>query len=335
VAVIGQIPGVESAAAGLTVPYERTLNGGVTISDGPQAGHQVGTDEIYVTPGYFATLQMPILAGRDFTASDGPETQPVAIVNQTFARKFFYVSNPADAIGHIVDKTTRIVGVVADTQLSSGLSDDPAPLTSEETLYTPAAQFATGTNASMLAVLHTWFQPSWIVRYAHPIEGLSAQMQRALSGVDANLPFSGFYSMSDLMDTTLATQRIEVALLTAMAGLALLLSAIGIFSLVANMVLQRTREIGIRIALGSTIRQVMLKIGSSGLSASALGLMLGLVLCVFALRAMRSVLYGVGVYDATTILGVVFTLAAVTILATTLPVLKISRVDPAQTLREE
>lgn len=330
VAAMGQIPGVEDAAVGLNLPYERTLNGGLTISDGPQAGHQVGADQIYVTPHYFSTLQMPILAGRDFTASDGPDTQPVAIVNQTFARKFFQVSNPAEAIGHIVDKTTRIIGVVADTQLSSGLSDDATPLTSEETMYIPAAQVP----APLLGA-HVWFQPSWIVRYAHPVEGLSAQMQRALSGVDANLPFSGFYSLSDLMNTTLASQRVEVALLTVMAGLALLLSAIGIFSLVANMVLQRTREIGIRLALGSSVRQAMLKIGSSGLGASALGLLLGLILCIFALRAMRSVLYGIGVYDAPTIAAVVLTLAAIAVLATTIPVLKIARVNPAQTLRED
>jgi macrolide transport system ATP-binding/permease protein len=330
VAAIRQVPGVENAAVGLTLPYELTLNDGITISDGPEAGHQVGTDEIYVTPGYFATLQMPLLAGRDFAASDGPETQPVAIVNQTFARKFFKVSNPADVVGHMVDKTTRIIAVVADTQLSSGLSDNPAPLTSEETIYIPASQV----SAPLLGV-HLWFQPSWIVRYAHPIEGLSAQMQRALSGVDASLPFSGFYSLSDLMNTTLATQRIEVALLTVMAGLALLLSAIGIFSLVANMVLQRTREIGIRLALGSSVLRTMTTIGASGVAASALGLLLGLVLCAFALQAMHSVLYGVGVYDATTIATVVLTLGTVTLLATTIPVLKITRVDPAKTLREE
>ena len=330
VAAMNQIPGVENAAVGLNLPYERTLNGGLTISDGPQAGRQVGADQIYVTPHYFATLQMPILAGRDFAASDGPDSQPVAIVNQTFARKFFEVSNPADAIGHMVDKTTRIVGVVSDTQLSSGLSDDATPLTSEETMYIAAAQVP----APLLGA-HVWFQPSWIVRYAHPIEGLSAQMQRVLSGVDPNLPFSGFYSLSDLMNTTLATQRIEVALLTAMAGLALLLSAIGIFSLVANMVLQRTREIGIRLALGSTVLRAMTTIGAGGVGASAIGVALGLILCAFTLRAMRSVLYGVGVYDATTIGAVVLALGAVTVVAATIPVLKITRVDPAKTLREE
>jgi len=104
--------------------------------------------------------------------------------------------------------------------------------------------------------------------------------------------------MKDLLSETLATQRIEVALLGAMAGLALLLSAVGIFALVASMVAQRTREIGIRIALGSSVRQAMAHIGAPAARASALGLAAGLIACLGALRIMRSVLYGVGVYDA-------------------------------------
>jgi ABC-type antimicrobial peptide transport system permease subunit len=120
-----------------------------------------------------------------------------------------------------------------------------------------------------------------------------------------------------------------------MSTLALLLSAIGIFALVANMVVERTREIGIRIALGSTIREAMFHIGRTGVGASALGLVLGLILCAGALRAMRSVLYGVGVYDVPTILVVVLTLSAVSLLATMAPVLRVARIDPAKTLREE
>src|SRR5467141_4304632 len=108
--------------------------------------------------------------------------------------------------------------------------------------------------------------------------------------------------MRDLLVKTLATQRVEVALLGAMAALALLLSAVGIFALVANMVAQRTREIGIRMALGSTIQKAMIHIGRSGVGAAALGLVLGLILSAGALRAMRSILYGVDVYDLPTIL---------------------------------
>jgi ABC-type antimicrobial peptide transport system permease subunit len=123
--------------------------------------------------------------------------------------------------------------------------------------------------------------------------------------------------------------------LSAMAGLALLLSAVGIFALVANIVAQRTREIGIRLALGSSVRQAMAHVAGAGIRASVLELVLGLLLCGAALRALHSVLYGVGVYDAPTIAAVVMTLLLVTLLATTVPVLRIARIDPATTLRDE
>jgi ABC-type antimicrobial peptide transport system permease subunit len=141
--------------------------------------------------------------------------------------------------------------------------------------------------------------------------------------------------MRDLQAKTLATQRVEVALLSAMAALALLLSAVGIFALAANIVAQKTREIGIRIALGSTLRQAMVQIGAPGVRASLLGLILGLILCAGALRAMHSALYGVGVYDAPTLLAVVLMLASVSLLAATVPTLRIAGIDPAKTLRDE
>jgi predicted permease len=334
-----EIPGVENAAVGLTLPYERALLNGVTISGGKEAGREITTNQVYVTPGYFETLQIPVLAGRTFTDSDTPDTQPVVIINQVFARKFFPGTNPAGRsllfpFLNEDNKNKLIVGVVADTVLSSAakLNAGSAPLTSEEAIYLPAAQI---TDGKSLSVVHSWFQPSWIVRTAGPVEGLTAQMQKALASADPNLPFSGFYDMKDLMAATLATPRIEVALLAVLAALALLLSAVGIFALVANMVALRTREIGIRIALGSTIRNTMIQIGKSGLGASALGLVLGLILSAGALRAMRSVLYGVEVYDVPTIMAVVLTLSAVTLLATTIPTLRIARIDPAATLREE
>jgi macrolide transport system ATP-binding/permease protein len=327
IAAMKHIPGVRDAAMGLALPFERSLNGGVKVHSGPFAGKTVGTDIIYVTPGYFATLEMPQLAGRDFSASDGPDSQQVTIVNRTFAQKFFPGENP---VGRTLDSGTVIVGVVADTQLSSGLNQT-APLQSEETMYIPATQI----GPQSLSMVHVWFQPSWIVRTAAPVEGLTAQMQRALASADPGLPFSGFYRMNDLQAETLATQRIEVALLGAMAGLALLLSAVGIFALVANMVAQRTREIGIRMALGSSVRQAMAQVGGSGLRASGAGLVLGLALSGIALPVMRSVLYGVGVYDAPTMAAVVITLAMITLLATVAPTLRIARIDPAKTLREE
>jgi len=327
-AAMRQIPGVQNAAVGLSLPYERALvDGALAISDGKEAGQHVETNEVYVTPGYFEALQIPVLMGRSFTAEDGPDAQRVAIVNQAFMRKLFHGANP---VGRYVDKNMMIVGVVEDVAIAPGLVAG-APLTGEEAMYIPAAQ----KDAQSLSLVHVWFQPSWIVRTAGPVEGLNAQMQRALASADPNLPFSGFYSMRDLLVKTLATQRVEVALLGAMAALALLLSAVGIFALVANMVAQRTREIGIRMALGSTVSQAMVQIGRCGVGASVLGLFLGLVLCAGALRVMRGVLYGVGVYDAPTILTVVLTLACVTLIATTVPTLRIAGIDPAKTLRDE
>src|SRR5262249_35022027 len=282
-AAMRDIPGVQNAAVGLTLPYERAVLSGVTLSDGKQAGQQVMTNQVYITPGYFDTLQIPVLAGRAFTDADGPDAQQVVVINQTFARKFLHDQNP---IGRHVNKML-IVGVVADTLLSSAgrLHEGSAPLTDEEAIYLSAAQF---TDPKILSITHVWFQPSWIVRSDQPPKRLIPQMQHALASTDPNLPFSGFYSMNELMADTLAMQRIEVALLTAMASLALLLSAVGIFALVANIVAQRTREIGIRIALGSTVERAMIHIGSPGINASALGLTVGLILCAGLLRAMRS-----------------------------------------------
>jgi predicted permease len=328
-AAMERIPGVKSAAVGLSVPDERALNNGITLGSGPHRGQQIVSGAGYVTPSYFATLQIPLLAGRFFAASDQRSTQPVAIVNRSFARKYLGTLHP---VGQALDKEGRIiVGVVEDVTVPPHSEQVNDPLGCEPIAYIPATQ----ADARFLSVIHVWFQPSWIVRTSGPVEGLTGQMQRALTSVDPGLPFSGFYSMTDHLAQALATQRVEVALLGGMAGLALLLSAVGIFALVANMVTQRTREIGIRIALGSTVQRAMAQVAASGIRSSAIGLVLGLLLCLGVLRGMRSVLYGVSVYDAPSMLGVVVLLTLVTLLATIIPTLRIARTDPATTLREE
>ncbi|HZQ19096.1 MAG TPA: ABC transporter permease [Terriglobales bacterium] len=327
-AAMRRIPGVQTAAVGLALPYERTVNeGGITIDDGREKGEQIVSGLVYVTPDYFSALQIPLTAGRYFTESDGPNTQHVAIINQTFVRKFFHDGNP---IGRHLLKDVVIVGVVEDVAMEPGI-DRIAPLTAEQTMYVPAMQVP----ARQLALTHMWFQPSWIVRTSRPIEGLTARMQRALASVDPDLPFSGFYRMQDLLAKALVMQSVEVALLSTMAALALILSAVGIFALVANIVTQRTREIGIRMALGSTIREAIVHVGVPGVRASAIGLVIGLSLCAGVLRVMRSVLYGVGVYDAPAIISAVLLLAAVSVIAMSVPALRIARIDPAKTLREE
>lgn len=327
-AAMRRIPGVQTTAVGLSLPYERAvILGGITLDDGKEAGETAVSSMAYVTPGYFAALQIPLIAGRYFTDADGPNTQHVVIINQTFARKFFHGDNP---LGRHLWGGAVVVGVAKDVAMEPGI-DALAPLSAEQMMYIPAAQLPD----RMLLFTHLWFQPSWIVRTSRPIEGLTAQMQRALASVDPDLPFSGFYRMQDLLAKTLATQRIEVALLSTMAVLALILSALGIFALVANTVTQKTREIGIRMALGSTIRAAIVRVGVPGVRASAIGLVVGLALCAAILRVMRSVLYGVGVYDGPAIASAILALAGVALLAASIPTFRIARIDPAQTLREE
>jgi predicted permease len=331
-----RIPGVADAAMGLSLPYERGLNLGVHLMDGKQAGQNYGSSVAYVTPGYFSTLRMPLLAGRAIRESDSAQSEPVTVVNVSFARSFFGETN---VIGRHISwmmgpndhgAAMTIVGVVGDVTKSQGIHWN-APLGTEPVFYVPATQFPT----EALSVAHLWFQPSWLVRTRGPVSGLTAEMERAMGEADPNLPFSGFYSMDDLMKQELQTQRVEVLLMATLAGLALLLSAVGIYSLVSNLVLQRTREIGIRMALGSSVGEAMAQISASGLMAAGIGLAAGLGLSFVALRVLRSEIYGVHVYDPLTLVGTPLLLALIAVAATLIPAARITRIDPAQTLRSE
>jgi predicted permease len=330
VAEMKQIPGVEDAALGLSVPYERGLNYGARVLDGKFAGEGLVSSVAYVTPGYFPTLRIPILSGRGFSEDDAPHSEFVGVVNQAFARKFFDESNPLGRHLQMDGNSYRIVGIVANVIKQQGISPD-APIGYEPVYYLPATQMAQGT----VNIAHVWFQPSWIVRSAKPLDGIAGQMQKALAQIDHTLPFSGFYSMSDILNENLQLQRAQALLLGVLAGLALLLSAVGIYALVANLIAQRTREIGIRLALGAQVKQVIVEISKSGLLASLAGLLAGLAMATAAVRGLRSQVYGVGVYDPMTFVAVPLLLAAIAVAASFAPTLRITRIDPAETLRVE
>jgi predicted permease len=330
VAAMQRIPGVTNAAVGLSLPYQRGLNNGIMIKNGKEAGQDVMTSEIYITPGYFDTLGMHLRDGRAFSDSDTGTSQLVAIVNESFARQILHDPNP---IGRLVaDRkiSMRIVGVVADVQVTPGL-DDTGPISTERTLYIPATQ----APADFLALVHVWFQPSWIIRSTHLDAHTPTAMQRALASVDPNLPFASFHSMDELLSTALAQQRIEVALLSALAVLALLLAALGIFALVSSVITERQREFGIRIALGSPISDSMLVAVRSGLMPAVIGLAGGLSLTLVVLRVMRSAIFGVSSYDPLTLMATGALLLALAALASLLPALRITRIQPAVVLRAE
>jgi len=333
VAAMSRIPGVQNAAVGLSVPYERGLNDGVVIMDGAQAGTTTGSSMSYITPDYFSTLRIPLLAGRALAESDTATSARVAVVNQDFAQKFFHEAAPIGRhfkLHDAGDPVITIVGVVADVAKRPGMEGD-APIGTEPVFYLPATQIPQG----LVNIAHLWYQPSWIVRTNGPISGLTESMQKALAEADPSLPFSGFYSMDQILAKQLQQQRIEVLLFTVLAGLALILSAIGIYALVSNLVVQRTREIGIRIALGSTIRQAMVEVGSSGVIAAGAGLAAGIALSLLTVRVLSSEIYGIGTYDPVTFLAVPLLPASIAAIASFLPTLRISRIEPAETLRAE
>jgi predicted permease len=334
VAAMRAIPGVRDAAVALSVPYERGLNDGISIVDGKRAGAGAGSSLDYVTPGYFSTLRIPLLAGRLLVESDTATSEQVAVVNRDFAMKFFGDAAPIGRHFKLNEGKPgflyTIVGVVENVAKRPGM-DHSAPLESEPVFYLPAAQ----TPQGLVNVAHIWFQPSWIVRTNGPLAGLTESMQKALAGVDPLLPFSGFYSMDQILAEQLQQNRIEALLFGTLAALALLLSAIGIYSLVSNLVVQRTREIGIRIALGSTIGRAMVEVGSSGAIAAGGGLLAGIAISLLAARALSTELYGVGAYDPVTFVAVLLVLASIAAIASFLPTLRISRIEPAETLRAE
>jgi predicted permease len=330
IAAMQNIPGVESASVGLSVPYERALNYAVKVADGRQSGELKMTDLVYVTSSYFATLQIPLKAGRLFAESDVATSQNVAIVNTAFARKYLGRDNGVGR--HLMSdgNTIEIVGVTGSVVTPPGFTAG-GPIVDEPTVYVPAAQMPT----QLVNLVHVWFQPSWIVRTKGNLGGLTQQMQQALASVDPDLPVSGFYGMSQVLSETLLLQHMEVGLLATLAGLALLLSSVGIYGLVSNLVNQRTRELGIRMALGCTLRGAMFETSRAGIAATGAGLAAGLLLSSAAAKVLRSQLFGVALYDPLTLCAVSALLGLVALVAAFLPTLRIARIDPAETLRAQ
>jgi predicted permease len=330
VAAMQRIPGVTQAAVGLSLPYKRGLNDGIAVKDGKQAGQNFMTSEIYVTPGYFNALGMTLRDGRAFTDGDTAASEPVAIVNESFARQILHDANPVGRLLGNGKTVIRIVGVSNDVQAKPGL-DDTGPISTERTLYIPATQV----DSKFLTLIHVWFQPNWIIRSTQLDTHTPAAMQRALASVDPNLPFASFHTMDELLASALALQRIEVALLSSLAVLALLLAGLGIFALVSSVITDRQREFGIRIALGSPISDAMLVAGRSGILPAAIGLVSGLALAMIVLRAMHAALFGVSSYDPFTFIVTLGVLLVLVALASLLPALRITRIQPAVVLRAE
>jgi predicted permease len=326
---IQRIPGVRSAAVALTLPYERPLNNAMhTIDGGDHDDHTV--EVVYITPAYFATMRIPMLFGRAFRESDTMDSEPVAVVSQSFARKYFH----GDAMGRHVSLGSSprvIVAVVGDVQQHSGITDAHGPITVEPTLYVPTLQIRGG----FFGMAHTWFSPKWAIRTVGPRPNLAAEVRDAIASVDPRLPIAHFRTVDDLRGLYTGHQRYLAALFSIFAGLAVLLAAIGLYGLISQSIAQRRHELGIRLALGATAFQTIAGAVRPGLLLAASGVAAGLLGSFAATRLLRHMIFGIGETDPITFITTSTILLLIATIATLAPALRILRLDPAQTLRTE
>ncbi len=328
---VRELPGVESAAVGLSLPYERALNVGFKRLDGPTpSGDYEPTNMYYVTPDYFQALRIPLVRGRAFNKADGPNSAPVVIVNEAFAKRYLSHQEPVGSHLRMGGSPLEIVGVVGDVQEKAGWGNF-GPLGRVPAAFIPAAQ----TSDKSLQVVHTWFSPSWIVRAKGSPEGLIPAIKRAVESIDPQLPFASFRTMEDVRSSSLAQQRSQATLLGVFAGLALLLAAVGIYGVLAQAVTQRTHEIGIRMALGAGRRDVLSLVLGQGLRLALIGTGIGLAASLVLTRFVRSMLFGVRPNDPVTLAGVALTLTGVALLASYVPARRATKVDPMVALRYE
>jgi predicted permease len=326
---IRSAPGVIAAGVGLSMPYETALNMGARVLAGPQGPERNEITNItYGTPGYFEALRFRLLSGRWFGPEDTSSAAPVVLINEAFAKDCYRGVEPIGRRVFINGKEREIVGIVGNVQQQSNWGDfglvGPA-----RSIYLPATQ------TEQIAGLHGFLSPQWVVRTTSASPGLPQLIRAAIAATDPQLPIAQFRTIDDIRASTFSVQRLESALLSTLAALALVLAAIGIFALIAHTVVERTREFGIRIALGCSRWSAVLHAALPGVFLTGIGILIGFFLSRQTGKVLRALLIGVKPDDAATFAFVAVVLLTTAAIASLLPSLRIIRIDPAQTLRDE
>jgi hypothetical protein len=253
---------------------------------------------------------------------------PVIVVNQAFVRRH---SPDADPIGRQMVSggvTRTIVGVVGDVQQKAGFGSF-GPVGTMPAAYVPEAQV----SDAFLTMAHTWFSPSWIVRASGPQEGIVPQIQKAVEASDPLLPVAKFRTLDEVRGEAVATPRAQALLLGTLAALAVLLAIVGLYGLVASSVAERTRELGIRLALGATARQAIAAAALPGLATASVGVAIGALAARAAASTLRHLVWGVSVDDPVTFVAAIVTVLIAAALATLVPALRIAYLNPIRALR--
>ncbi|MGB9467636.1 MAG: ABC transporter permease, partial [Candidatus Acidiferrum sp.] len=316
------IPGVGSAAvvaAGL--PLERGGNNGVRLPNSTE-GYNVDYREI--SPGFFRAMGIPLLKGRAFSEADSETASKVVIVNQAFVRELFAGRNPLGERIFISREPFEIVGVVGDVK--SYLDQPP-----RRTTFIPAAQ----ASYDVSRVFEGWFPRSVVVRTSVDPLSISRAVRDAVAAVDPIVPTGSIRTMDQVLSHSLALRNFMMFLLSLFAALALTLATVGIYGVISYAVSQRTREIGVRMALGAHPRDVLRLILGEGLKLVFAGAALGVVFALLATRFISTMIYGVSATDPLIFLSVITLLVGVSLAACYVPARRAMRVDPIVALRYE
>jgi predicted permease len=324
---VRHLPGVESAGGVMVLPM---TSDAIFISfEDPEhptpEGTHAGADLAPITPQYFKTMQIPIFEGRDFSDRDDAKSEPVMIVNRAFARRFFPGEDvigkklkPGARNGSSGDAAWReIIGVVGDIRL--GATDHQA----KPAMYLPASQ------------LYRWCCLHSVVRTSLDPTSLGASVQRIVAGMDKDIPVTQIRTMDDLMFQQLSEPRFLMILLATFAGLAIVLTVVGLYGLMTYAVTRRTREIGVRMALGAKRASVLNMVLRQAGVLVAVGIGMGIAGALGSASILENLLYGIRSRDPIVMAGVCSAVAVVGLAAAWIPAHRASKTDPMLALRDE
>ena len=318
---IRAIPGVEAASAVNRLPFAGIGSISAFWVEGSQVPiHEAPSADIKVVdPEYFRTLRIPVLRGAGFTAEHTAASPLVVMVDETLVRTVFAGGDPVGrriVLPWAQELHAEIIGVVGDVR-AAGVDSLPRP-----SLYWSLAQFP-------------WDRADLVVRAAGDPAPLAAAVARELHAVDPDLPLAEVRPFESYVGASMATRRFVMLLLGAFAAVAVVLSAIGIAGVITNVVVQRTREIGVRLALGAQPLDVLRMVLKQGMTLAAAGIVAGLIGAAVLTRLLRGLLYGTSPTDLLTYAAVALLLATVALVATWVPALRATRVNPITALQAE
>jgi putative ABC transport system permease protein len=352
---IRALPEVDAAAVVNDLPLTRGLRFGFRFLDNPTRplNDPFNPDIRYVTPDYFRVFRVPIVAGRGLNEGDTRASAPVVLINQALARRYFAAAPDASggsagaaaaagdaamvALGrHLAaggrpqaafggDIARAIVGVVGDVR--SQPSEPVRP-----TIYLPVTQVP----QALFGIAHRYFPVNWVVRTRNANQAnLTATLRDAVHAVDPQQPFAGFQTMTQVRTTAVEEPRSQMLLLSAFAIIALGLAAAGIYGLIAYTVVQRTRELGIRLALGATPGRILSRIMLHGVLLAAIGVVVGIAAAMAATRWLRPFVFGISPLDPVTFVVTALFLIAIAALASAIPAIRAARINPMLMVRSE